>query len=218
MHRPYVLVYVTETVDGRIASRTGFSRLSCPYDLKRLHWFRAWCDAIIVGAGTVIKDDPLLTVRYVKGRNPVRVVVDGRLRIPLNARIITDKSAKTIIFTSKYADNEKISELRDKGVEVYVVGETPKLSIRKVLELLYSIGIRRVLVEGGGELLWSFFSEGVVDEVRVTIAPYIFGGRNAVSMVMGVGFKDTDEAFKLKLKEVSICKCGNEVHIVWVRA
>ena len=215
MHKPYVLVYVTETVDGRIASRTGFSRLSCPYDLRRLHWFRAWSDAIVVGAGTVIKDDPLLTVRYVKGRNPIRVVIDGRLRIPLNARIITDKSAKTIIFTSTYADNKKISKLRSKGVEIYVVGETPKLSIKKVLELLYSIGIRRVLVEGGGELLWSFFSEGVVNEVRVTIAPYIFGGKEATSMVMGLGFKDTNEAIKLELKEIMLCECRNEVHIVW---
>jgi len=171
MHKPYVLVYVTETVDGRIASRTGFSRLSCPYDLKRLHWFRAWCDAIIVGAGTVIKDDPLLTVRYVKGRNPIRVVIDGRLRIPLNARIIANKSAKTIIFASKQADKDKISELKSKGVEVFIVSDNRRLSIRRVLELLYSIGVKRVLVECS-ELLWIFFSKGIVDEVRVTIASY----------------------------------------------
>ena len=145
--------------------------MSYPFDLKRLHSFRAWYDAVIVGARTLIVVNPSLSVHYVKDKNPLRVVVDGRLRIPLNARIITNKSAKTIIFASKQADKDKISELKSKGVEVFIVSDNRRLSIRRVLELLYSIGVKRVLVECS-ELLWIFFSKGIVDEVRVIIASY----------------------------------------------
>ncbi len=216
--RPYVLVYVTSSADGKIASRSRDSRLSCPYDLARLHGFRAWADAVIVGANTVIIDNPLLTVRRCTGKNPVRVVIDGRLRIPVNARICTDKSAKTLIFTSDRVSNDRVREFMNKGINVIKL--RPKygdygLSPKDILLKLSELGISKVLVEGGSELLWFFFSEGVVDEFRITISPYIVGGRDAITIVSGKGFSDKDEWLKLKLLSVRLCECGNEVHLIY---
>ncbi len=213
--RPYVLVYVTSSVDGKIASRTGDSRLSCPYDLRRLHRLRASLDAVMVGAGTVIVDDPRLTVRYVHGRNPVRVVVDGRLRIPLTARLLNDGEARTIVLTSKAGDDAKAKELRRRGVEVVVAGEDPRLSGYEILSALAELGIRSVLVEGGGNLIWSLVSEGLVDEFRVTISPFIIGGREARTAVEGAGFSEKGEWLRLTLVNYFLCECGEEIHLIY---
>ncbi len=216
MRRPYVAVYSTMTIDGRIASRTGFSKLSCPYDLKRLHSVRASSDAIIVGANTVIVDDPLLTVRYVKGRNPVRVIIDGSLRTNPSARVYnTLNEAKTIVYTSKKSDKKKKEILRRKGVEVVELSDDVLLDVLSILEDLYMRGVRRVLVEGGGRTIWSFISRRVVDELMITIAPYVFG--NGVSVVEGGGFNDITDALSFKLAELRICECGKELHVRYIR-
>ena len=217
--RPYVIVYVTSSVDGKIASRTGDSRLSCPYDLRRLHEVRASCDAVIVGANTVIKDNPSLTVRYVKGANPIRVVIDGMLRSPLNAKLFTDGQARTVVYTSTLSPKGKINELRRRGVDIYVlepVNSSGTLSLAKVLKHLHDVvGVKKILVEGGGTLLWYFFKERLVDEVRITLSPYVIGGEDAISVVEGNGFSSKEEWVKLRLKNVKLCECGNEVHIIY---
>ena len=217
--RPYVIVYVTSSVDGKIASRTGDSRLSCPHDLRRLHEVRASCDAVVVGANTVIRDDPSLTVRYVRGSNPIRVVIDGMLRSPLNAKLFTDGQARTVVYTSVLSPRGKVNELRKRGVDVYVLepmNSSGTLSLTKVLEHLYEVvGARKVLVEGGGTLLWYFFKERLVDEVRITVSPYVIGGEEAISVVEGEGFSSREEWVKLRLKNVKLCECGNEVHIIY---
>ncbi len=216
LDRPRVTIYSTMTIDGRIASKTGFSRLSCMYDLRRLHAVRAESDAIVVGANTVIVDDPLLTVRYVKGRNPVRVIIDGMLRTNANARVYnTLDEAPTIVYTSKIADSHKKSLLRTKGVEVVEIAEKPPLKIDAILNDLYRRGIRRVLVEGGGKTIWSFIKDRLVDEIRITISPYVFG--NGTPIVDGEGFKDNRDAVKFKLVEVKVCECGMEVHLRYIR-
>ncbi len=154
LNRPKVIVYSTMTIDGRIASKTGFSKLSCMYDLRRLHTVRAESDAVVVGANTVIVDDPLLTVRYVKGKNPVRVIIDGMLRTNVNARVHnTLDEAPTIVYTSKVADPYKKSLLKAKGVKVVEIAEKPPLKVEAILSDLYHRGIRRVLVEGGGKTI-----------------------------------------------------------------
>ncbi|MEM1638253.1 MAG: dihydrofolate reductase family protein, partial [Pyrobaculum sp.] len=121
--RPRVYMMAAVTVDGRIASKTGYSKLSCPYDLRRLHAMRAMVDAVVVGANTAITDNPRLTVRYAEGRNPIRVLIDGALRAPTDLRLF-DKSAPTIVFTTSKAPSEKIKELQEKGVEVIVTEGT----------------------------------------------------------------------------------------------
>lgn len=216
MRRPYVVVYSTMTIDGRIASRTGFSKLSCPYDLKRLHSVRASSDAIVVGANTVIIDDPLLTVRYAEGKNPIRVIIDGNLKTNPSAKVYnTLNEARTIVYTSKKSDKKKKEILRRKGVEVVELSDDVLLNVLSILEDLYMRGVRKVLVEGGGRTIWSFISRRVVDEIMITIAPYIFG--NGVSIVEGEGFNDITDAPSFKLVELKICECGRELHVRYVR-
>jgi 2,5-diamino-6-(ribosylamino)-4(3H)-pyrimidinone 5'-phosphate reductase len=211
--RPYLVVYSTITVDGRLASKTGFSQLSCPYDLKRLHQLRASSDAIMVGANTIIVDDPSLRLKYVEGRNPDRIVVDGLLRAPLNARVFTLKTANTLVLTTGKASGEKVEALRKMGVEVLIIGNEPPINMYEALSLLYKRGYRKVMAEGGGGLLWTLFKDSVVDELWLTISPYIFGGRDAVSLVEGEGFSSVEDAVKLEPYHVSLCECKKEIHI-----
>lgn len=208
---------MTSSVDGKIVSRTGDSRLSCPYDLRRLHVLRASLDAVMVGAGTVIADDPSLTVRYVSGRNPVRVVVDGLLRSPIGARLFNDGESRTVVITSRAADLGKVEELRKRGVDVLIVGDGPRLSGAEILSALSKIGVRSVLVEGGGNLIWSLVREGLVDEFRVTISPFIIGGESAKTAVEGEGFGGREEWLGLTLVNYFLCECGEEIHLIYRR-
>lgn len=215
MPRPYVIVFSTMTVDGRIASKTRFSQLSCPADLKRLHRLRAECGAVMVGANTVIIDDPSLRLKYYEGPNPIRVVVDGRLRSPVTARVFDTTISRTILLTTDVAPHDRVEELKRRGVEVVVFPGGPVINMRAAMEKLYELGVRKLLVEGGGTLSWHLFKDSVVDEFRVTLAPYVFGGRESVSVVMGDGFETTEDAIKLKLISVEVCECGNEVHLAY---
>ena len=215
MPKPYVIIVSAVSIDGRIASKTGYSRLSCPFDLKRLHEIRASVDAIMVGANTVINDDPSLTPRYVKAtRNPIRIVIDGRLRIPLTAKVVTNKETLTIIVTTEQANHDKIMQLMSAGVEVWVMGRD-RVDLKDVLERLFAEkGVRRVLVEGGGHLNWELIKEGLVDEIRLTISPYIFGA--GTSFMEGIGFPTTIEGPRLRLNWVRVCECGQEVVLDYV--
>jgi 2,5-diamino-6-(ribosylamino)-4(3H)-pyrimidinone 5'-phosphate reductase len=210
--RPYVYLAAAATIDGRIASAIGFSRLSCPHDLRRLHAMRASADAVIVGANTAIVDNPRLTVRYVEGRNPIRVLIDGSLRAPPNLRIF-DTSAPTLVFTTTRASPEKIEELRSRSVEVHVIdGES--VDPANVLQTLYKRGVRKVLLEGGGKTNWEFIKRCLVDEIILTITPYVFG--NGVSLIDGEGYSTTEEApFSLSLISIKLCECGREVVLTY---
>ncbi len=212
MKKPYLIIFSTMTIDGRIASKTWFSQLSCPKDLERLHKLRAETGAVMVGAETVIKDDPSLRLKYVKGEDPYKIIIDGSFRVPINARVFTINPEKTILFTSKFADEEKIKLLKEKGVKVFQL-EDKVFNLIFVMEKLYDLGIKKVMVEGGGILNWNLLVSKVVDELRVTISPYVFGkGR---SIFDGEGFSDTKEGPKFELTKFEICECKNEVHLVY---
>ncbi|MEM0475075.1 MAG: 2,5-diamino-6-(ribosylamino)-4(3H)-pyrimidinone 5'-phosphate reductase [Zestosphaera sp.] len=216
LRRPYVRVYATMSVDGKIASKTGDSRLSCPYDKLRLHSMRSIVDGVMVGANTVIRDNPQLTVRLVEGRNPVRVVVDGSLKIPLNAKVLDVSVAPTIIVTSSAADTGKIDQLRRLGVDIVIIeSESTQVDMSKALKILYEKNLRDLLVEGGGTLLWSLTSQRLVDEFRITVSPYVIGGRNSVSLVGGEGFGNSSEWLRLKLVSHKVCECGDEIHLIY---
>lgn len=209
--RPYVILCAAETIDGKIASKTGFSKLSCPLDLKRLHELRASVDAILVGANTIINDNPLLTVRFIEGKNPMRIIIDGLLKIPLSANVIIDRSAKTLIVTSNKASKEKINKIRCMGVEVLVM--SGDINLKYLMSRLYERGIRKALLEGGGILNWYMLYHHLVDEIHITIAPYILGGDNAISLVRGEGFSNLDDCIKAKLIDYKLCSCGEIVLI-----
>jgi 2,5-diamino-6-(ribosylamino)-4(3H)-pyrimidinone 5'-phosphate reductase len=217
--RPYVMVFVTATIDGKIASRTRFSSISCPEDLRRLHMARKEAGAVMIGANTANIDDPSLRLKYFEGENPVRIVVDGKLSIREDLRLVREKIARTIILTSQVADRDKIERLKRNGVEVYIVSsrEPPKLDMDYALRFLYSIGVKKILVEGGGELIWSLAEKHLIDEIRVTYAGYILGGRDSISIAGGRGFATTSESPLFKPISVLLCKCGREVHIVFKR-
>ncbi|MEB3756709.1 MAG: 2,5-diamino-6-(ribosylamino)-4(3H)-pyrimidinone 5'-phosphate reductase [Desulfurococcales archaeon] len=210
---PRITIFSTMTVDGKIASKTGYSKLSCKHDLERLHRLRSTHDAVMVGANTVLVDDPLLTVRYVSGKQPVRIVVDALLKTPSTAKVYS-QPPKTIIITFEGNLEEAMEKYR--GVEI--VGVPYKyddiLDLEVALARLYDTGIKTVLVEGGGYLNWTLFKLRLVDELRVTVSPYIFGG-NKVCLVSGEGFDGYVERVELLLREMEKCKCGNEVHLVY---
>ncbi len=201
------------TVDGRIASSTGYSKLSCEYDLIRLHRLRAESDAVMVGAETVMVDNPSLKLKYVQGRNPDRIVVDGLLRSPLGSRLFTESPEKTVVITSKSAREGAVKALNSMGVRVVVSGMGPLVNINEAAETLWDMGYRKVMAEGGGRLNWSLVRSRVVDEIRITVSPYIFGSGRSV--FEGEGFGTTSEGPSLKLRSAQVCECGNEVHVIY---
>ncbi len=208
----YVIAYATCSIDGRIADKKGWSKLSCPYDLRRLHRLRATCDAVIIGVNTAIVDDPRLTVRYVEGPNPLRVLIDPRLRAPLSLRMFRDGAAPTLVLTTKRAPQGKIEELSRMGVAVEVVGEE-HVDLRLALNVLAErYSVRKALVEGGGRTHYKFLEAGLVDELRVTISPVALGA--GVSLFEGEGFEGP-RAPRFRLKSVMLCECGNEVHVIY---
>ncbi len=218
--RPYVIVFVTATIDGKIASRTRFSSISCPEDLRRLHMARREAGAVMIGANTANIDDPSLRLKHVEGQNPVRIVIDGRLSIREDLRLVRDGLSRTIIITSQAADRDKVERLKRMGVEVYIIdsSEPPKIDMEKALRLLHELGIKKILVEGGGELIWSLAEKYLIDEVRVTYSGYILGGHGSVSIAGGRGFETTSESPLYRPVSVLLCECGREVHVIFKRA
>jgi len=207
MPRPYVIVGGNMSVDGKTATATGdgsiLARLMDAELVRRLHLLRSSVDAVIVGIETVIKNDPRLTVRDVEGRNPVRIILDSMARTPPWARLTDVKEAETIIFVSKRAPRERISALEAKGVRVIECGPD-RVDISRALQTMFEMGLRRVLVEGGGRVRWSFFKERAVDEVFLYITPVILGGSSAPTFVDGEGFGEPGEVVKLRLASLEV--------------
>ena len=180
--RPYVLLKYAQTLDGRIATRTGESKwISGEAERRTSHALRAACDAVLVGVGTVVSDDPQLTVRLVPGSSPVRIVLDSTLRLPPRARVL-DEQAPTIVVTTERSSGERRRALEKRGVGVRVVEEGARgVDLGAALALLRAAGVRSLLVEGGAEVITSFLRTRLVDRLVVGIAPTILGtGTDAV--------------------------------------
>jgi 2,5-diamino-6-(ribosylamino)-4(3H)-pyrimidinone 5'-phosphate reductase len=196
--RPFVIMNAGMTVDSKIASRTGDSTISSKEDLERVHRIRESVDAIMVGIGTVLEDDPRLSIHKIESdrKNPLRVVVDSRGRTPLSSRMFKEEG-KTIIAVSLRAEEKALEKLKERA-EVVVCG-SERVNLKCLTKKLYKMSVKRLLLEGGGNLNWGMLSEGLVDEVRVAVAPKIAGGRTAVSLVEGEGFSTIAEGVKLEL-------------------
>ena len=196
------------SVDGKIApvNRVGrvFAKFMTPRHRRMLHRIRSQVDAIIVGVDTVIADNPSLTVREVKGRNPIRVVLDSSGRIPLKSKILETKEAPTIIAVTKNISRKMVKSLRRKNVEVLVSGKSKRVDVKELMNELGDRGVKTVLVEGGGETRWSFFKENLVDEFFLWVMPYVWGGRDAPTMVDGEGFLKEEDAVPLKLESMKV--------------
>jgi GTP cyclohydrolase II len=180
--RPYVILKFAQTVDGRTATSTGDSRWISGEEERTLsHSIRAACDAVAVGIGTVVADDPQLTVRLVPGPSPLRVVFDPRLRIPDDAKVLADGPA-TIVFTTERSEIARRRALVERGIGVHVVPEAPAgLDLGAALGELRASGISTLLVEGGAKIATSMLAAGLVHRIVVSIAPTLLGtGQDAV--------------------------------------
>ena len=207
--RPHVIFSAAITLDGKLATRTGDSKLSSKKDKIRVHKLRSKFDAILVGKNTLEIDDPLLTARGVKGKNPVRVILDSRATIHKNSKILRSCSKiPTIIVISKMAKKKNLEKLKKFPVMVKVCGNN-KINIKNLLKFLKEKKIKNILVEGGGITNWSFVKENLVDEVIITITPYIIGGNSSATLVDGNGFSIIAKSSRLRLKNVTRMK--NEV-------
>jgi GTP cyclohydrolase II len=180
--RPYVVLKYAQTVDGRIATRRGEAKwISSEAERRISHGLRAACDAVLVGVGTAIIDDPQLTVRMVPGPSPLRVVLDSTLRLPSTAHVLDDR-AGTAVLTTQQSTEEHRAALRARSVGVHVVDAGPRgVDLASALQTLRELGVGSLLVEGGARVITSFFAEKLVDRLVVGIAPTIMGaGINAV--------------------------------------
>lgn len=202
MSRPYVILNAACSVDGRIATRAGDSRFSSEQDLRRLHELRAQVDAVMIGIGTLLADDPELSVRLVEGRTPLRVVVDSRARTPPGCRLMSSlEKGPVLIAVAERASAKRMRELSERGAEVLVCGRR-RVDLRQLLAELRRRGVRKVLLEGGSELNWSMLRARLVDELRLYVRPVIVGGKDAKPLVGGKGFASIGRALRLRLLEV----------------
>ena len=203
--RPYVILNAAMTLDGKIATHTGSSNISGKEDLERVHQIRKDCDGIMVGIGTVLADDPRLTVHKINARpedNPVRVVVDSRCRTPEDARI-TNGDAKTIIaganeYKEEFMATERYETLKNKGVKFYFSGDE-RVDLKSLMNYLHEEGIEKLMLEGGATLNFSMIRSGLIDEISICVAPMVVGGVNAKTFFDGDGFNTMDESVKLEL-------------------
>jgi GTP cyclohydrolase II len=180
--RPYVVLKYAQTLDGRIATGGGDSKwISSPEERRVSHALRAACDAVMVGAGTVVADDPMLTVRMVPGASPIRVVLDSRLRVPAGARVLGPDAA-TIVLCGERSDPDRRAALRRRGVRVETVRQAPDgVDLADGLARLRALGIRSLLVEGGAQVITSMLRGRMADRMVVAVAPLLLGdGTEAV--------------------------------------
>ena len=192
--RPYVTLKAGMTLDGQVATAAGQSRwITGELSRREGHQLRGQVDAILVGVGTVLADDPALTARSgsrletLAGRQPLRIVVDSRLRTPLRAQILAQQHhAKTLIATTTMSPQTRRLALEEKGIEVLTVpARQGRVSLPALLRELGRRGIMSVLVEGGGEINAAMLRAKVVDHVRLYIAPLLLGGQNAKGLIGG---------------------------------
>ena len=209
IYRPHVIFSAAMSLDGKIATRIGDSKLSSKKDKIRVHKLRSKVDAILVGKNTVKVDDPLLTVRGIKGKNPIRVILDSEATINTGSRILqTCSKIPTIIVVTKKAKKKNLQKLKKFPITVQVCGND-KINIKKLLKFLKQKSVKNLLVEGGGITNWTFVKQNIIDEAIITITPYILGGSSSPTLVDGNGFSLITKSPKLKLKKVA--KIKNEI-------
>jgi riboflavin-specific deaminase-like protein len=202
---PLVTLKFAQTLDGKIATATGSSRwISSPASRRLAHRLRAANDAVLVGAGTVSADNPELTVRLVRGRNPLRVVLDSGLRLPPDAGIFRNQStAATLVAVTEAAGKDKVAALRGMGVEVTTIGHDTrgKVDISQLLKTLARRNVSSVLVEGGAETITSFLRQKLADRLAVFIAPKLLG--KGTDSIGELNITDIDRAVNLTVTRTS---------------
>lgn len=216
MKRPYVTLKTAASLDGKTATHTNESKWITGAEARLdSHQYRHKHDAILVGVGTILADDPSLTTRLPNGgKNPIRIILDSHLRTPLDARVITDGEASSWIVTGSKPDLNKVEILKNtKGVRVLTL-PSPSVEIPSILSLLGEEGITSIFVEGGSTVNGSFLKEKAIDQVITYIAPKLIGGKDAPTLIGGKGFASMGEIMELEIKEFT--RLGEDLKIVSV--
>jgi len=219
--RPHIVVNVAMSADGKISTRERRQvRISGTRDFTRVDRLKAGSDAVMVGIGTVLADDPSLTVkdeicrehRRKRGleEHPVRVVIDSSARIPLTASILTKGDGKRVVAVSKRADPDKIAQL--KKIATVIVAGADEVDLCTVMDELGTMGIKRLMVEGGGTLIAALVLAGLVDEIYSFIGNIIIGGKDAPTLADGNGFVKESEFTQLTLVEARKIEDGILLH------
>ncbi len=217
MNRPYVFINTATSADGKIDTfeRKG-SAISSKRDKERVDQLRADADAVLVGGKTLLGELPKLTVKSEALRearvnrgmtpNPIKVGVVTSANIPLESDFIKAGPARVVIFTTSQTSISQLEALRTNGVEVFV-DDAPRVNLGKMMETLGELGVKRLMVEGGGTINFELLRLGLVDELMIYIAPMIFGGDNAPTLASGFGLV-RNEAIAMKLKNVETHEDG----------
>jgi len=195
---PFVLLKSAMSLDGKIAAHTGHSQwITGPESRERVQKFRDCYDAILVGIGTVLADNPSLTTRLpYKGKNPIRIIIDSQARTPLDAHVVTDCLAPTIIVVTPSAPQDRIEALKTCGAEVLIAEvKDGGVDLRLLFKVLTGQGITSILIEGGGSINASVLKENLVDKIHWFVAPKIIGGVGALGPVGGQGVTDVNHAY-----------------------
>ncbi|GIW06583.1 MAG: hypothetical protein KatS3mg060_1388 [Dehalococcoidia bacterium] len=206
--RPFVTLTYAQSLDGSIAAQRGERlHLSSEQSTRFTHQLRALHDAILVGVGTIVVDDPRLTVRLASGNSPQVVVVDSRLRVPRSAAIFRNPRLPWIA-TTDAADPERLSELVQSGVQTLRLPATENgwVDLAALLNRLGQAGITSLMVEGGSRIITSFLVGGLVDQVVITIAPLLVGGLRAVDSLI-----PANGAGPTRLRNVVVEPCGDDL-------
>jgi len=210
---PFVILKVASTLDGKIATREGDSKwISGEASRRFVHRLRDQVDGVLVGIGTVLKDDPLLTTRIRGGRDPYRVILDSRLRIPKKARVLGPDPLKVIIATTELAPRERMNDLGKKGGRVLVCdSKEGRINLRCLLSKLGEMEMMSILVEGGSEVNGSFFDEGIIDKIILFLSPKLMGDSQAPGIFGGRGYQTLKEV--ISLDEMKAKKIGEDILI-----
>ncbi|MCC7575546.1 MAG: 2,5-diamino-6-(ribosylamino)-4(3H)-pyrimidinone 5'-phosphate reductase [Methanomethylovorans sp.] len=221
MDRPFIFINSAMSADGKISTRQRKQvRISGSIDFDRMDELRATSDAVMVGIGTVLADDPSLTVksaqrkaeRKAKGfnENPMRVVIDSKARISLEADIFKKGEGERVVVVSSSAPSDNVEAL-SKQARIIVSGDTT-VDLPNAMEQLHRLGIKSLMVEGGATLNWAMLSSGLVDEIYTFVGNVIIGGQTAPTLVDGDGFEDTST---LSLELISAEKMEQGILLKW---
>jgi len=193
--RPHIILSAAISLDGKIATKNGDSKFSSKLDKIRVHKIRSKVDAILVGKNTLYRDDPVLTVRYSKGKNPIRIILDSSGTISSNSRILkTCHKVPTIIAISKKITKKNLQRLNKFPIDIISSGKK-QVNLKQLLKKLVKRKIKKLVVEGGGTVNWEFIRKDLFDEI------FLVGGKEAISLVQGIGFTNIKKSSKLKLRK-----------------
>lgn len=211
--KPFITLKAGITLDGKVATHTYNSKWITSEEARRdVHQLRNENTAILVGINTALKDNPALTARIPNGRNPIRIVLDSALKIPLDLQLVTDNQAETWIFTSKQYNENKRNALEALGVKVFPTANETTVDLNEVVQILGENNVASLIIEGGGNVNASFLENKLIDKIVLYFAPKLIGGKDAPTFLEGAGIKQMKDA--IELTDTDFERIGNDFKFI----